>query len=452
MTSNQMGRRSVAVILTCLLSPAAFAAGDGPAPDFDQGAAVAPILKEAQAKAKEIANLKAHGVSPKGGSLWVSLGGSDIGALDESAFPLGSPVEKTTRASLYEMPVEMLPLLSQFMHEKFNRCAGYFAHRTRQDAEKDLSQPVKATGGPYTLDQQAWVNPLMPMVKEDELRSTIATMAAYNNRYYTADSGVEAAHWLAGRWQTLAAKLPGAKVDLVSHDGWKQPSVVLTIPGTTNADEIVILGGHLDSINGWGSEEARAPGADDNASGIAVLTEALRVLADAGFKPKRTVQFMGYAAEEVGLRGSQDIAQQYQQAGKKVIGVVQYDMTGFKGSSEDIFLLTDNVDADLTAFMGKLIDAYVGVKWSTTECGYACSDHASWTKAGYASALPFEASFDGMNHALHTENDTLGTIGGSAEHSVPFAKLAVAFASELAKVPPTAKLAKAFSAPVGGSK
>ena len=52
-----------------------------------------------------------------------------------------------------------------------------------------------------------------------------------------------------------------------------------------------------------------APGADDDASGIATLTEVIRVALANGWKPKRTVKFMGYAAEEVGLRGSNAIAQ-----------------------------------------------------------------------------------------------------------------------------------------------
>ncbi len=446
-----MSSKIVSAVLLCAFVPAAFAAG-ADAPSFDNGVEITSIIKEAKLRAKEIAAVKASGAKTKGTSQWISLGAGDVSTLDAATFPLGEPVAKSDRAMVFEMPDELLPLLSKFMHSKFNRCGGFFAHRTRQGAEQDLAGPIKATGGPYTIDQQSWVKPLLSNVKEAEVRSTIESMAGYNNRYYTADTGVAAAKWLASRWQSLAAKIPGAKVDLVNHDGWAQPSVVLTIPGGDMAQEIVVLGGHLDSINQWGGNEARAPGADDNASGIATLTEAIRVLADAGFKPRRTVQFMGYAAEEVGLRGSADIAAQYQKAGKKVVGVVQYDMTGFKGSSEDIFLLTDNVDADLTQFMGKLIDEYVGVKWSTTECGYACSDHASWTQNGYPSALPFEASFDGMNHALHTENDTLGTIGGSAEHAVPFVKLAIAFASELAKTPQAARLAKAQSPAASGSK
>jgi putative aminopeptidase FrvX len=51
-----------------------------------------------------------------------------------------------------------------------------------------------------------------------------------------------------------------------------------------------------------------APGADDDASGIAPLLEVLRIALASGWKPKRTVKFMGYAREEVGLRGSNAIA------------------------------------------------------------------------------------------------------------------------------------------------
>ena len=291
----------------------------------------------------------------------------------------------------------------------------------------------RKASGPYTLDQKAVVVPLVARVTEGNIRGTINALAAYNNRYYTSPTGVQAAHWLQSQWQAIAAKIPGASTALVAHEGWSQPSVVLTIRGSETPDEIVILGGHLDSINGWGGEVARAPGADDNASGIAVLTETARVLADGGFRPKRTIQFMGYAAEEVGLRGSQDIAEQYAAAGKKVVGVIQSDMSNFKGSSDEIYLLTDNVDDTLSAFVGRLIDAYVGVKRSTTECGYGCSDHASWNKQGYPAAMAFEASFDGMNHKIHTDQDTLANSGGNATHSVSFAKLAVAFAIELAK-------------------
>jgi leucyl aminopeptidase len=399
-----------------LVAVAAVARAFGAVADFDQASA----RPEAAAA-----------VRPDGG-VWISVDKSDLAKAKD--FPLSAPVMADSSAALFRVSPAMLPVVSEYMHDHFKRCAGFFAYRTKAKALAAMSlRAASASAATYTLDQQSVVTPLMPLVKEGNLRATISGMAAFNNRYYTSDTGVQAAQWLQGRWREIAARIPGASVSLYAHDGWSQPSVILTIPGSERPDEIVVLGGHLDSINGWGDESSRAPGADDNASGIAVLTETARLLADSGFRPQRTIQFMGYAAEEVGLRGSQDIAEKYASSGKKVVGVIQYDMSNFKGSDEEIFLLTDHVDAGLSAFTGKLIDTYVKVRRSTTECGYACSDHASWESQGFPAAMAFEASFDGMNHAIHTDRDTLQTSGGDASHSVPFTKLAVAFAVELAK-------------------
>src|SRR3546814_16176715 len=107
-----------------------------------------------------------------------------------------------------------------------------------------------------------------------------------------------------------------------------QLSVVLTIEGTTLREEVVVLGAHLDSINayGGGSPGQAAPGADDDASGIAVLTETLRIALASGWRPERTVTLMGYAAAEVGLRGSSAIAPSHRQAGVDCVAGLQVDM------------------------------------------------------------------------------------------------------------------------------
>ncbi len=400
--------------------------------NFDQGVKAAAALSHARAGAASVEEPKA---ARQADALWISLAAEDMPKIEQSKLPLGPAVMTGDRASVFRIEEKNLPALSAFMHEEFGRCGGFFAHDSAEEAQADLGPSPAAMAGPFTVDQQAFVAPAVSKVRESELRATIEKLTTFHNRYYSADSGVAAAKWIQGRWQELASPIPGATTRLVQHSGWKQNSVVLTIPGSEKPEEIVVLGGHLDSINGmWGGEGNRAPGADDNASGIAVLTESIRVLAASGFRPRRTVEFMGYAAEEVGLRGSKEIAASYAKQGKKVSAVIQFDMTNFKGSNEAIFLLTDNVDPTVTAFLGKLIDAYGQVSWSTTKCGYGCSDHASWTRSGYPASAAFESSFDGMNHDIHTDRDTLSKSGGTAEHSVPFAKLAASFAAEVAKV------------------
>lgn len=71
------------------------------------------------------------------------------------------------------------------------------------------------------------------------------------------------------------------------------------IPGTDLADEIVMLGAHLDS---WHS----GTGATDNASGSVVMMEAMRILKAVGVEPRRTIRIALWSGEEQGLLGSRN--------------------------------------------------------------------------------------------------------------------------------------------------
>jgi leucyl aminopeptidase len=227
-------------------------------------------------------------------------------------------------------------------------------------------------------------------------------------------------------------------VEAFEHGFTDQISVILTIPGSESPDEIVIIGGHLDSGDYW--IQNFAPGADDNASGIAVLTETLRILLENGFYPKKTVQIMGYAAEEVGLYGSSDIASTYNSDNKNVLAVMQLDMTNYNGSDFDIALISDAAytSSELNLFLIELLEHYnsVGehsISYDYSYCGYACSDHVSWTENGYLASFPFESAFGEDNPNIHTTNDTYAAMGSTAEHSVKFVKLALEFVIEIAK-------------------
>lgn len=84
----------------------------------------------------------------------------------------------------------------------------------------------------------------------------------------------------------------------------------------------------MDSINLNSPTSGRAPGADDDGTGTVNLIEAFRVLVASGFAPSTPVEFHWYAAEEVGLLGSQAIATSYKSAGKSVKAFMQLDMSG----------------------------------------------------------------------------------------------------------------------------
>ena len=338
--------------------------------------------------------------------------------------------------------------LSEVIHLRENRCGGFFAFDSRQKAEAFIAndrsaQASRALTISYTIDNGATVGPWLPQVTESGIYDTINTLQGYKNRYYASSYGKSAAEWIRDRWAALAVGRGDVTVELFTACGncSTQPSVILTVQGNELPNEVVVLGAHLDSINqsGGGNPEQVAPGADDDASGIATLTETLRVALASGWQPKRTVKFMAYAAEEAGLRGSNAIAQQFKANGVDVVAALQMDMTEYaSGASQDMRLVTDYSNASLKLFFNQLFDAYLaplGLQRGTYTCGYGCSDHASWTSAGYPAAMMFEAgnASGGYNPKIHTTGDTLSFLGESAANSVKFAKFALAFAGEVGK-------------------
>ena len=87
-------------------------------------------------------------------------------------------------------------------------------------------------------------------------------------------------------------------VNRVYPEGKTSYNTVAEIPGTDLADEVIMLGGHLDS---WHA----ATGATDNAIGCAIMMEAARILKTLGVKPRRTIRVTLWSGEEEGLLGSQ---------------------------------------------------------------------------------------------------------------------------------------------------
>lgn len=338
-----------------------------------------------------------------------------------------------------EVSEAMFDELSHMMHENFNRCGGFMVHDSEEEALATLenlktsSFVERGLFADYSVNQTSTVLPMIEKVNASRLASVIEKLTSFHNRYYKSESGIASSIWIKDYWAGLVAGRSDAKVELIKHKGWPQPSVILTIEGSST--ETIVLGGHADSISGqWGAKKKRAPGADDNASGIATLSEIIKVMIDSNYVPTKTIKFMAYAAEEVGLKGSKEIASKFKRDGVDVIGVLQLDMTNFMGSEQDIVMMTDFTNAAQNKFIGTLIDTYLpGLSWGYDKCGYGCSDHASWHRSGYPASMPFESKMKEMNKKIHTSNDTLEFSDKTGTHASKFAKLGLSFLVELDK-------------------
>ncbi len=332
--------------------------------------------------------------------------------------------------------------LQQVVHKDHHQCGAYTIHPTREAAWAEANNKYYAPNYKIEsklllppIDQQKAVIPALNQVNNQEINATILKLQELKTRYYQSDGGVSAALKIKDQWESYGNGRLDYSVILYQHC-WRQNSVIATIRGNEFPDEYIVIGGHLDSISHY--YQTDAPGADDDASGIAVVSEVLRVLIASDFRPKRTLQFMAYSAEEVGILGSREIAKAYKASGKKVNGVMQMDMTGYAGSSKNMYFVTNYTNNDLNNFVMDLIDEYNGqgqhqITYGGTECDYPCSDHIAWTGTGVPATYPVEAKFSEFNHNIHKRSDTLSNMDMSGNHVARFAKLGIEFMIELGK-------------------
>lgn len=393
--------------------------------------------------------------------VWITMDSAELAVLQDeikgrAGDRLPEPLESFGDATLARTRESRLGELSSALHARYHRCGGFTAHFTIEDARRTLYAPLEGPVFPlvsYTIDNPATVNAISAAVVPANICSTITSLSAFHTRFYKTQTGFDAAAWIKQRWEQITAGRNDASVFFFDHPNFLQHSVVLRIVGTETPEESVVLGAHLDSIRSGqpsGCESSptpcpRSPGADDDASGIASITETLRAAMAVGYRPKRTVFFIGYAGEEAGLLGSKDIALWMNPAVKQTkappVGALQLDMTNFKSTAAnavDVGVLNDAsfTNGPQNQFIASLISTYQPTLTvaTNTSCGYGCSDHASWTtQAGVPASIAFEGRFGQHSSNLHTINDTLANMDTTCNHGAKFSRIAAAYMAELAK-------------------
>ena len=123
-------------------------------------------------------------------------------------------------------------------------------------------------------------------------------------------------------WRLLKRGPVEIEIDLkntFSPDEVEVFNTVAEIPGTDKKDEIVIIGGHIDS---WDL----GTGATDNGTGIMAVLEAARALKALGIKPRRTIRCVLFSGEEEGLHGSRAYVKAHEKEMSKIAGVLIHDM------------------------------------------------------------------------------------------------------------------------------
>ncbi|KAF2502497.1 putative zinc metalloprotease [Lophium mytilinum] len=226
---------------------------------------------------------------------------------------------------------------------------------------RGLPLPIAANNSDYTSCADAAWPPsevgmeLVPRAPDDELQEMLAEvdhervkaiiekLVSFGTRHTLSNQtdpwrGIGAARdWIASEMRGFAATSDGRMS--VAVPGYVQgvasrilfptliSNVVATLKGSTDPSRVYVITGHYDSrVTDVLNFFSDAPGADDDASGVAVMMELCRVMASK--KPKATIIFGAVAGEEQGLYGSAFLAQTLKNASTNVEGMLNNDIVG----------------------------------------------------------------------------------------------------------------------------
>lgn len=204
----------------------------------------------------------------------------------------------------------------------------------------------------------ARVNPaikqIVDQVSEERISATMKKLGDFGTRYVLSEQdsdtrGIGAAQrWIEAQFKSYSPKLqvsldkftvkknqrPAKDVDLAN--------VVAVLPGTTDKDRYVVIGGHYDSIaarRGPGTPrtddegprsaadvEPNAPGVADDASGTAAVMELARIMSQYDFD--KSIVFIAFAAEEIGLNGSKNYADEAKAKNMMIEAMLNNDIIG----------------------------------------------------------------------------------------------------------------------------
>jgi Zn-dependent M28 family amino/carboxypeptidase len=211
--------------------------------------------------------------------------------------------------------------------------------------------------GPAPPEEQPILRELRDAVSAERIESDIRTLAGFGTRHTLSDTvsgtrGIGAARrWIKGELDRISVECSGCldvfyqRTRVEAGDRIPVPveivNVVAIQRGTDDPDRYVVMSGDIDSrASDPLDSESDAPGANDNASGVAGVLEAARVLT--GRRYAGSIVYAALSGEEQGLFGGRHLAELAAARGWRVTGVLNNDMIG---NIEGISGIVDNTTA-----------------------------------------------------------------------------------------------------------
>lgn len=195
------------------------------------------------------------------------------------------------------------------------------------------------------------------------------------------------AQWLSDQYKGY-----GFSPSIESFQSTYGPNVIATLRGVQEPEKVVVIGAHYDSRGpDRNSPTQRAPGANDDGSGTAVLLELARLVSELNLQFRYTVVLGSWCGEEQGLVGSRAYALKCAQGKVDVISMIQGDMLAYRKTGEAPQCAFPNRyhTPALTSLLKDVVTSYVP-ELQVCETSACCSDHQSFYEQGYSATQFFE--------------------------------------------------------------
>ena len=299
---------------------------------------------------------------------------------------------------------------------------------------KKASLPKLTRDFPVVTEEDPRIREMLNQVNMDSLEATVQHLQDYGSRIWNSENAFAASDWIASRMEALGLEVEQQPFNANTWmgSGAAAPSVIGIQRGTLYPDTYVVCGSHFDSFSyeamyGGGT----APGADDNATGVASVLESARIMTQYEFE--YSIIYCAYGCEEMGLYGSEAYASRCQQQGMDIIGYFNNDMNGYLyGDQIHIDCIYPNsVEPIGTYYMNVGEVYYPELPIRHVNFNQGDSDHTSFNNHGYMGIYPFE-DYQNYSPYIHTPNDLIGTSVNSFEMSQQYCQMNIACLAEIA--------------------
>jgi hypothetical protein len=296
--------------------------------------------------------------------------------------------------------------------------------------------PNQVTAAPPVVNNVEIIN-LINQVSSEQIMNHVTALQNFgtrhvNSSYNLADQGIGAArNYITNQFKAIEAESQG-RFRVIPHNfpvefnGVRSTAenVVGYLAGRETGAGVILIGAHYDSISyDQGDGTAFAPGANDNASGTAVLLELARVLASEPEPPRATILFAAFSAEEIGREGSKAFVRDYiQQYSLELFAMINMDIvgssTGADGEVRDNELRiysqgpNESPSRQLARSLNLLVLNYMPnfslVLQDAVDREGRYGDHMSFSEVGYPAVRVVEPLEETYRH--HTTRDTIDDV------------------------------------------